>query len=242
MKATKELLLKLQELDDEIDSLKAEQEAIPEKKLELKMTLEEASERLEEARSESVNLAKRRKDLEIELESTDEKRMRFQTQLLQVKTNREYEALQHEINALEQHKSSLEDQILETLERSEELTARIQEEEANLETQTQRVEEKEASLEERLKELENMLAIKQDERVRLVSNLDTILLKRYERIRASKGGTAVTTVINGACGGCFRRIPPHEMQNLKRDDRLITCEGCGRIIIWKPELENEKER
>ncbi len=235
MKATKELLLKLQQLDDEIDSLVAEQEAIPEKKSELKQSLEEVTKRLEQAKQESVELAKRRKDLEIELESMDEKKMRFQTQLLQVKTNREYEALQHEITALEEHKSNLEDEILEALERSEILAGKIKEEEAKLKAETERVRQTEVALDARSKELDDMLAIKQDERMRLVSNLDAILLKRYERIRASKGGTAVTTVVNGACGGCFRRIPPHEMQNLKRDDRLITCEGCGRIIIWKPE-------
>jgi len=235
MRATKELLLKLQELDSEIDSIKAEQEAIPDKRLELEQVLEDARQRLEKAKQESIDLAKRRKDLEIELEATDEKSMRFKTQLSQVKTNREYEALQHEIAALEQHKSALEDEILEALERSEALAARIKEEEANLNKETERVKQEEAVLDARSRELDDLLAIKQDERVRLVSNLDAIILKRYERIRASKGGTAVTTVVNGACGGCFRRIPPHEMQNLKRDDRLISCEGCGRIIIWRPE-------
>jgi len=157
----------------------------------------------------------------------------FQSQLFQVKSNREYEALQHEITALDEKKSELEDQILDTLERSEEVSKSIASHEKALAAEGTTVREEESKLDAKLKELTEKIAVKNDERTRLVVDLDKKLLKRYERIRASKSGLAVTTVENGACGGCFRRIPPHEMQTLKKDDRIVTCEQCGRIIIWR---------
>lgn len=233
MRATKDLLLKLQELDDEIGVLKADEESIPDKRRELEEGLRCIALTLQEAKNESIELAKKRKEQEIELEATGEKMSKFQSQLFQVKSNREYEALQHEIAALKEHSSGLEDEILETLERAEQVSRSIGQQEDALKAETERAQAEEAKLDRKLEELRDAITIKSDQRTRLVADLDPMLLKKYERIRDSKGGVAVTTVKNGACGGCFRRIPPHEMQNLKRDDRIIACEGCGRIIIWR---------
>ena len=233
MRKTKELLLALQELDDQIDRLKAEEESIPQKKTDLEEGLETHRVAVEAAKSESVELAKKRKELEIELEEGNTKKDRFKHQLFQVKSNREYEALQHEITALEEKNSGLEDKILEIMDKSEQVSRKIAEEEDGLKAETSKVAEEQAELDKENADLTQKIAIKADERKRLVIDMDAALLKRYDRIRESKGGLAVTTVNTGACGGCFRRIPPHEMQNLKRDDRIITCEGCGRILIWR---------
>jgi predicted nucleic acid-binding Zn-ribbon protein len=233
MRATKDLLLKLQELDDKIAALRADEESIPQKRQDLEEGLAALKSRVEEAKQQSVELAKKRKEQEIELEGAGDKIGKFQSQLFQVKSNREYEALQHEITALKEKTSKIEDEILETLERTEEVSKAIEAEEEALKAEIGRSRAEQTRLDEELKELTDAIAVKNDERERLVANLDKMLLKRYDRIRESKGGLAVTSVVNGACGGCFRRIPPHEMQNLKKDDKIITCEGCGRIIIWR---------
>jgi predicted nucleic acid-binding Zn-ribbon protein len=226
MRETKELLLNLQELDDQIDRLKAEEESIPEKKHDLEESLEAHQASVGAAKKESVELAKKRKELEIELEAGNTNKDRFKHQLFQVKSNREYEALQHEITALEEKNSGLEDKILEIMDRSEQISRQISEEEQSLKAETAKVGEARAKLDKEQEDLRH-------ERKRLVVDMDATLLKRYDRIRANKGGRAVTTVNTGACGGCHRRIPPHEMQNLKRDDKIIMCEGCGRILIWR---------
>jgi predicted nucleic acid-binding Zn-ribbon protein len=233
MRETKELLLKLQKLDDEIDALIADEESVPLKKRDLEERLEALKAEVRQAKDESIELAKRRKDREVELDSMGEKKDRFKNQIFQVKSNREYEALQHEIAALDERGSQLEDEILDILEKSEQASKTITKEEQRLKEESRSAEEEQTRLDRTLDELREAIAIKKDERKRLVMDLDKALIKRYERIRESKGGLAVTSVENGACGGCFRRIPPHEMQNLKKDDRIITCEGCGRIIIWR---------
>jgi predicted nucleic acid-binding Zn-ribbon protein len=233
MRETKDLLFKLQQLDKEIDALQADAESIPGKKQHLEQDLRAAEEKVEKAKEESVELAKRRKEREVELEATGDKMAKFQSQLYQVKSNREYEALQHEISGLQEKSSGIEDEILELLERAEEVSKEALEAEAALKAEREKAQAEQADLDKHLGDVQGDIAVKDGERKLLVSDLDPMLLKRYERIRENKGGTAVTTVENGACGGCFRRIPPHEMQELKKDDRLITCEGCGRIIIWR---------
>jgi predicted nucleic acid-binding Zn-ribbon protein len=233
MRATKDLLLKLQQIDDEIAALRADEESIPAKKEDLEEGLAAIQTRVEEAKAQSIELAKKRKEQEIELEASGDSMGKFQSQLFQVKSNREYEALQHEIAALKEKASKIEDEILETLEGSEEISKAIEAEAQTLKAETERAKSEQARLDGELKELTDAIAVKNDQRERMVADLDRALLARYDRIRDNKGGLAVTSVENGACGGCFRRIPPHEMQNLKKDEQIITCEGCGRIIIWR---------
>ena len=233
MRETKELLLKLQKLDDEIDALRNEEESIPVTKQELEEDLESLKQKVQEAKDNSIEFAKKRKALEVELDSMNEKKNKFKTQLSQIKSNREYEALQHEIAGLDEKGSGIEDQILGILEQAEHASAIIKEEESRLKQEIEKTKAEQAKLDEALKKLTSDIAIKLDERTRLLVDSDKVLIKRYERIRESKNGLAVTSVENGACGGCFRHIPPQELQNLKRDERIIICEGCGRIIIWK---------
>jgi len=233
MRATKELLLKLQKLDDEIDAMRSEEESIPVTKQELDEELESLKQKVQEAKDNSIEFAKKRKELEIELDSMSEEKNKFKTQLNLVKSNREYEALQHEIAGLDEKGSGIEDKILGILEQAEEASAMIKQEESRLEEESAKAKAEHAKLDENLTKLKGGIAIKLDERTRLLVDADKILIKRYERIRENKDGRAVTSVENGACGGCRRHIPPQEMQNLKRDERIIICEGCGRIIIWK---------
>jgi predicted nucleic acid-binding Zn-ribbon protein len=229
------LLFSLQELDDEIDDLRTEQDAVPEGRADLDRQVAEIADRINLHKQGLLDLAKQRKEMEAGLEEAGQKRMKFQAQSAQVKSNREYDALQHEIGVLDGQISKREDEILEILERSESMSKTIAEEEQALKAATERVKQEHGVLDEKAAGLEQVIASKSAERDNLISGLDAPLLARYERIRGVKDGLAVATVKNGACGGCFRRIPPQEMQILRRSDRIMTCEGCGRIIIWREE-------
>src|SRR4030095_13347778 len=72
------------------------------------------------------------------------------------------------------------------------------------------------------------------QRQALVARLPAIMRTRYERIRASLDGRAVVPIIKGSCGGCFRGQPPQMLQEAKRGDRAINCDGCGRLVVWPP--------
>jgi predicted nucleic acid-binding Zn-ribbon protein len=235
MRDTIDLLFALQQLDDEIDDLRADEEAIPEKKDQLAGEIVQIEGRLKALKQEAVDLAKLRKDKELELDSTSQKKAKFQGQLFQVKSNREYEALQHEITGLDAQVSSFEDEILDILERGEKASQSIAEEEKTLKAAQERVKQEHAALDKEAERLREEIASRDAKRTALISGLDQALLTRYDRIREVKDGLAVAAIKNGACGGCFRRIPPQEMQILRRADRVMTCEGCGRIILWRGE-------
>jgi predicted nucleic acid-binding Zn-ribbon protein len=235
MKDTLDILFRLQKLDDEIDSLEKEKATIPGDKEEIDGKLEEMEQAIQKIKDESIDVAKLRDERETDLKQMSEQINKFQGQLYQVKTNREYESLQHEIDALKEKSSKIEDQVLELLEKIERISATAAAEEKKLGDYRTEAARDKADLEARDRELTDQVAVKQDERKRLVVDIDQSLLSRYDRIREKKGGLAVALVENGACGGCFRRIPPQEMQELKMMERIIACEGCGRIIVWRDE-------
>jgi len=235
MKETLEILFRLQKLDDEIDALEKEKATIPGDREEIDTKLEEMEQAIQKIKDESIGVAKLRDEKETDLKQMSEQINKFQGQLYQVKTNREYESLQHEIDALKEKSSKIEDTVLELLEKIEKISSTAAAEAKKLGQYRAEAEKDKADLEARDKELQDQIAIKHDERKRLVVNIDAALLARYERIRDNKAGMAVAVVQNGACGGCYRRIPPQETQELKMMERIITCEGCGRIIVWRDE-------
>jgi hypothetical protein len=237
MRQTLGLLFNLQQIDDEIDALRADEEEIPRLKEEAQAEVREIEEELKTHRQEALDLAKLRKQKELEMEETAQKRAKFQAQQFQVKTNREYEALQHEIVSLETQVSAFEDQILEILDRSEKVAQAVAENEKALAAAVEKVRLEHAELDEKGARLAREIEVKAGARSGLASGLQEKLLDRYERIRDVKDGLAVATVKNGACSGCFRRIPPQEMQILRRSDRILTCEGCGRLIMWKEDAQ-----
>ena len=68
-----------------------------------------------------------------------------------------------------------------------------------------------------------------------MGELDRNLLKRYEKIRSARDGIAVVAIQGENCGGCFTTIPPQVINEAKKGDRILTCESCGRIIVFLEE-------
>lgn len=235
MKDTLDILFRLQKLDDEIDALEKEKATIPGDKEDIDGKLAEMEQAIQKIKDESIDVTKLRDEKETDLKEIGEQLNKFQGQLYQVKTNREYESLQHEIDALQEKSSKVEDAILELLENAEKISSTAAEEEKKLGEYEREAEKEKSGLNARDMELSDQIAVKHDERKRLVVDIDKALLSRYQRIRDNKAGLAVASVQNGACGGCFRRIPPQEIQELKKMQRIIACEGCGRIIVWRDE-------
>jgi predicted nucleic acid-binding Zn-ribbon protein len=58
---------------------------------------------------------------------------------------------------------------------------------------------------------------------------------RYEKLRAGRAGRAVVAIENGACGGCHRGLPPAVLQEARRREKLLVCDGCGRLLLLPPE-------
>jgi predicted nucleic acid-binding Zn-ribbon protein len=72
-------------------------------------------------------------------------------------------------------------------------------------------------------------------RAAVVAQLEPALRTRYERARLLRGGRGVAAIDKGACGGCYRSLAPHALQEARKRERMLVCDGCGRLVMLPPE-------
>jgi predicted nucleic acid-binding Zn-ribbon protein len=191
--------------------------------------------RLDALRGEISRTQLERSKLEKEIEAITAEERKFAGQLPLVKKNEEYSALLHEIAGAKRRRSDRETDLLVLMETEE----RQQRERPALEKEVKAIEQEagqrlEAFAAEEGREREAAAAV-EAERAELVAKLSPSMRSRYERIRASREGRAVVPIAKGACGGCYRGQPPQVLQEARRGDRVLVCDGCGRLLIWPPE-------
>jgi hypothetical protein len=225
----------LRSLDEEAHALRGHLARFPEQRHELERRVTEARARLEQAKLRLADLQKQRRDLEREANAFAEQERKFQLQLFSIKKNEEYTALLHEIDATKRKRSDLETQVLVRMDEEE----REQKERPGLEQALQSA-QREAAERARVLETEEAavrekLGVIEARREANVTQLPPTLRARYERVHASRDGRAVVPIVKGACGGCYRGQPPQVLQEARRRDRMLSCEGCGRLMVWPPD-------
>jgi predicted nucleic acid-binding Zn-ribbon protein len=230
-----ERLLVLQDRDRRIAQLKAERTRIPEHVVASEQRLKAESTHLDSLREEAKHIETERKKLELDAESRRGQIGKYKTQLFQIKSNTEYQALLKEIAKVEQEIDEVETRELELMERLDHLQPALKQEQTTLREVAAKTEVEKADLEKRATVIEQELAELQAERQKLVQEVDAEALSRYDRLMRSKNDFAIVPIRNGNCGGCHLHIPPQLVHNAKRGDELTSCEYCGRILYWQPE-------
>ena len=231
-------LIELQKLDSELYQLEKDRGDLPNQVGLLKTALEDKKALLEGKKSQLLNYHKERDMNEMEIKSLDEKRKKYQTQLFQVKTNREYDAVTHEIESVKQSVESRESRILELMDMEEEGKKQIEAITQDLEGLEMRYESKRGILEKHLKKTERRELELRDKKNNLLHRLKPQTAAVYKRILEGKNGLAVVPIIRNACGGCQRTLPPQRVLEVRQMNRLYVCDMCGRILIWD-EKESE---
>lgn len=163
--------------------------------------------------------------------NTRDKLEKFKAQQFAVRNNKEYDALTREMEHAQEDIRRFE----KTMEDAETAATRLRDEIAALRTEmeslTARLEEKRGELAEVSRETEEEELRYAHERKKAVAKVPKEDLALYERIRKAKKGRAVVPVKRGACGGCFNRVPPQKLLELRQHKRVFTCERCGRILV-----------
>jgi len=224
----------LQDLDEQALAVRVVLVRFPEQRRELEHRIVEARQRLEQAKARGVESQKQRRELEREAGALGDQERRFQQQLPAIKKNEEYTALLHEIEGARQKRSEIETRVLERMEEEEReqrerpaLDQALKSAEAEAAARAKVIDAEETSEQGKL----GVLEARRDAHIR---ELAAATRARYERVHASRDGRAVVGILKGACGGCYRALPPAVLQEARRRDRMMSCEGCGRIIVWSP--------
>ncbi len=232
-----ELLLELQKKDIDLADLSRQGELLPVRIEELESERERVR-AVHQAKEVALDEAKKeRQHGERELEDATVRINDLKAKQLLIKTNAEYAALTHEIAFAQQGISDLEDGILRLLEETEELAADLEQAGAEVAEVERGIDKSVSELRARVDELNDTLAVRKDERLRIAMRVDASLLRRYEGIFRSKGDCALACVENGACSGCYKSLPPQTVIEVKRATGFKECDGCGRILYWRRETD-----
>lgn len=213
---------------DELEQLKGD---LPSEK----KSLEEEIARLEARRGEleqTLRSSFAARDLaDSEIIAYREKAERYKSQQLGVRNNREYDALTHEIDFAAESVSRLEKEMHANEDKGIQAKGEIEAVDAQIKELRSVLEEKLIALAEISKTNEEEELKYRHEREKIIVRLDRSHLDAYDRIRKAKKGRAIVPVKRGACGGCFAKVPPQKILELRQHDRIYHCEHCGRIIV-----------
>ena len=157
---------------------------------------------------------------------------KYEKQSTNVKNNREFEAINKEIEM-----QTLEEKLAEK--HIKDAQEEIGEKAKLLENAKKAVANKEGNLKHKKGELEKIIGETEKEEnhyrkeaTEAREKVDIRLLASYDRIRKNyRNGLAVVPVLRDACGGCFNAIPPQKQSEIKQRKKIIVCENCGRILI-----------
>lgn len=226
-----ETLVDLHRADVELRRFDSELAALPQKKaaIEAQIFFDRAA--LDAAKGALDGQSKDRKRLELEVQDFEARRSKYKGQLGEVKTNKEYTALLHEIENVEREIRSREDLILEAMEKVEGGQAAVKAEEASFKgvEATRRDEIK--AIEAKIQECQAKRAEVAGIREKRVGALKPDLLAEYLRILKSRG-TALSEAKDGACAMCHVKLRAQVYVDVKRNDAIITCSSCSRILFF----------
>ena len=225
-----DILKQLQAIDGELYRLRRDEQDKP-KELEraaAQVAAQEAVVKAAETNMTSLQVAQKEK--EVELQTREAQVKKLQGQLFQLKTNKEYSAMQHEIDTLKADNSLLEEAILKAFDAVDQAARERKAEQAKLAEQQERLRRERERIERELEAVRAQIAKLELDRKTLTPDVPKPALAVYERILGIRDGLAMVPLVNDACGGCHRRLPPQVINQVYLRAELVTCESCNRIL------------
>lgn len=189
--------------------------------------------RLDALRSGLDECQKARRRHEGELQDLEAKRSRYKGQLMEVKTNKEYTAMLHEIEGVEREIRSREDLILGEMEKAEGLVSEVKVEEEVFRKEEGRHKTEAQSLEERARVLQEEARRHTVERDAVAARLDDDTLELFQRV-ARLRGVALAEAKDGMCQVCHLKLRLQMYSELKRNEEIVQCPACNRILYYEP--------
>lgn len=241
MQTRLKILYQLQLIDDQLDELEELRGDLPNTVNALKSQINELRDGIKNKEKEKQESLERRQLNEGEIEKLKESQKKFKAQLYQVRNNKEYDALTKEIDHTEETIKRLEAENDALADKSKTLSAEIEEILPKVEELEKELKEKESDLKDIIKANEKEENKLLEERKKVEAQVKKPDLAIYTRIRKAKKGRAVVTIKRSACSGCHNIIPSQRQLEIRRNDRIFTCEYCGRILVSQ-EIADEVEK
>ncbi|MFY9724112.1 MAG: C4-type zinc ribbon domain-containing protein [Bryobacteraceae bacterium] len=228
------LAIRLQEIDNSLVNLQREIAALPVHVSAIEKKLVSHERKLEADRAALAANQKERKQSESDIQVQEQKISKLKGQMLEAKTNEQYRAFQSEIEFCQTEIRKLEDRILDLMAESEPLDRNVKSAETALRTEKLQVEAEKGRARERTAADQKSASELQRERAGIVSQMAATTVQKYERARKSRRGIGVAEVVDGRCTACNMALRLQYFQDLKKDDQVLSCESCQRLLYYNP--------
>jgi len=232
MNATLEALVRLQQAENEMRRVEGDLLAVPKAKADAERRMAEERSRFDAAKGALEGCQKARKQHEGEVQDLETKRSKYKGQLMEVKTNKEYTAMLHEIETVEREIRSREDQILVEMERAENLAAEVKREEAFYKSADEKGRAEVKALEAKADKLQAEVKRLTEERDRVATAVPEEAMELFARV-AKLRGSGVSPAVEGMCTLCHVKLRPQMWVDLKKNEELIQCPACSRVLFYE---------
>jgi len=232
MLADLERLIQLQRLDDFVTGARQTLAEHPDRLAALDSRLAGARDRLAGSRAGLAKNQACRRALEKDLATIQGRLARFKDQLMEVKTNREYQAMLKEIETAEREIRALEDRMLERMLEADELAGAVRQAEEDLAVEQASIDSDRGEMEGRALELEAELARAVPARETLVAAIAVPLCALYDHVARNRKGVAVAEARDGHCTVCHVRLRPQVYNEIRRNETIVQCDSCQRILYF----------
>ncbi len=226
------MLWSLQQVDSQMDEIQILRGELPMEVSDLEDELAGLDTRIKKLKANLKESEQEISKMQSGAKESDANIKRYQKQLEEVKNNREYEALQKEIEL-----AKLDIQLSEK--RVREAKGMLEGKKDGIAVAESRFEAKQKELDAKKVELQGIIEKTEQEEAKLRARSDKArqgiedrLLKAYDKTRrVYRNGLAVVTVERHSCGGCFNNVPPQVQLEIGLHKKILACEHCGRILV-----------
>ena len=226
-------LVALQALDTAADAARRRLAELPAAEQAIEARVGEAVAAVEAAKAKLHDNQQARRQLEKDVAAVDVRLARFDDHKAAVKTNHEYTALLHEIATAKQEKDAVEERLLIQMEAGDVLARELKAAEATLAKTRKDGEVTRAGLAAERGTLDAEIARLSGARKGETAALDARTLALYEQLLKGRRGIAVASMTKDVCDACHVRLRPHVEQQVRRNDGIVQCDSCQRILYFQ---------
>ena len=232
MKETLNQLIELQEIDSRLYEINELRGDLPEKVLDQEKELDiyKSENESKDARVQEIDHDSRKRNAEVE--GFNVKLTKYKDQLYLVTSNKEYDALNTEIDNMKKAISESETIILTEEEEKNVLFEVIKSNSNKIETVSLILEENKSELEMALSETQAEEKKLLKNRKGLVKEIDSRYLGPYERLMSARDGAGMVSMVKSSCGSCYTKLPPQMVIEVKDNSKIISCPSCSIFLFW----------
>jgi len=228
-------LAALQEVDREIIQARQQLAILPPKLRALDARLAQEQQEVEKIGTGKTDTSKEQRRLEKEIRELGDEIEKHRKRLMEIKTNKEYAAVNQEIDTLRRKVDGLETRILELLEAEETHDRRVKQAHERLERVRAEAHGEKQRIEEQIQSKNEKIARLGSERDRRRQTIPADVLALYDRLSERLPGEVVCQAVNNHCGGCHMSLVSQKMLEIRQMKHFVRCEGCLRVFSGEAE-------